>query len=817
MNISLRQVKFNGGELGPLLYGDTSHPRYGSSLRLCKNWIPLPQGALANRPGTTFKGFTPGGGRCRQVAFVFSDERAYVLLFTDLLVSVYHLGVLQTSFATPWTAAQLPRLKWAQVGNVITFTIQGVAPQDIAYNPATMGWSITSTPLRFLYDANTPPAGFPPFPVPSIPAYDALHPYDIGDRVGAGGARWVSIQTANTGNAPGPGSLFWTEAEDPTHIGLSYQWAQTWVLRRDSDGVAFETNAKIAPPWSGALGLDRPVPVGLAGFAPPAGYTTLYSRLYRGNNGVFGWIANLLDLTVDYIDRGQAPDFTQQPPDQAADPFVVGVTEHYPAVVGHFDNRRYFMNSDVFPQHFWASKLGDFLRWDRPVPGSDEDSVFFALVSNVLEDIRSFAPRRAALLLTGSGEWALRGALSRTNVQVVQQSAWGSSWLDPLKVGIGLLFNTAKGNSVRSLFPVSQFTGEVWDGDEISWQARHFLDGHTIVAWAYQEVPYNIAWIVRDDGVLLSLTFDVKREIIAWAQHDLGGAVEDVCVVPEPPEDAVYLIVNRGAWRCWERLNTLVPPVDQRYAVYLDSAVTFDGHMTGVTLTVTGPNADGAYTIESSLPQFLNGDQGGDAIVFDPDGAKVTAKIVGFIDPTHVLVEAFDQTVSTVTWAFARHSFGITPGLSVLGQDSYDVAGARGISVLADGGTVPDATWNGVVLTLPEPAVVVTVGLGYNSDFTLLDASHPQSEIRNRNKRLLRLGFQVVSSRGLWVGPNFDNLQEWQQRTEEDVPVVAPSTGYYEEEVSDEYGKDGRASVRQWEPLPVTVVSILREMDVSGT
>src|SRR5438045_7542124 len=111
MNVPIRQLKFNGGEISPLLYGDTSHPRYGSALRLCKNWLPLPQGAVTLRPGTLYKDSVVSKGR--QISFIFSDDIAYVLLFTDLQVKVYRTGVLQATLVTPWTTVMLPRLKYA--------------------------------------------------------------------------------------------------------------------------------------------------------------------------------------------------------------------------------------------------------------------------------------------------------------------------------------------------------------------------------------------------------------------------------------------------------------------------------------------------------------------------------------------------------------------------------------------------------------------------------------------------------------------------------------------------------------------------------
>ena len=50
----LRQQSFAGGEISPEFQGRTGDPRYGRSLRTCKNFLPTVHGALLNRAGTKF-------------------------------------------------------------------------------------------------------------------------------------------------------------------------------------------------------------------------------------------------------------------------------------------------------------------------------------------------------------------------------------------------------------------------------------------------------------------------------------------------------------------------------------------------------------------------------------------------------------------------------------------------------------------------------------------------------------------------------------------------------------------------------------------
>jgi hypothetical protein len=50
---------------------------------------------------------------------------------------------------------------------------------------------------------------------------------------------------------------------------------------------------------------------------------------------------------------------------------------------------------------------------------------------------------------------------------------------------------------------------------------------------------------VRDDGVLLSLTYLKEQEVYGWARHDTQGQVISIATIPEDREDAVYAVVRR--------------------------------------------------------------------------------------------------------------------------------------------------------------------------------------------------------------------------------------------------------------------------------
>jgi hypothetical protein len=49
--------------------------------------------------------------------------------------------------------------------------------------------------------------------------------------------------------------------------------------------------------------------------------------------------------------------------------------------------------------------------------------------------------------------------------------------------------------------------------------APHLFDDNTLTDSAYVRSPHKTAYYVRDDGVLLGVTYMPEHEVVAWHQH----------------------------------------------------------------------------------------------------------------------------------------------------------------------------------------------------------------------------------------------------------------------------------------------------------
>ena len=87
------------------------------------------------------------------------------------------------------------------------------------------------------------------------------------------------------------------------------------------------------------------------------------------------------------------------------------------------------------------------------------------------------------------------------------------------------------------------------------------------------------------------------------------------------------------------------------------------------------------------------------------------------------------------------------------------------------------------------------------------------TEARTRYKQVTHVAFEVDQAKGVWVGQDFDHLDEQPPREVADGYGTAPlQTELILTPVSGTWDLYARAALRQTEPLPVTVVGLTRRL-----
>lgn len=492
--------------------------------------------------------------------------------------------------------------------------------------------------------------------------------------------------------------------------------------------------------------------------------------------------------------------------------------QKYPRTVTYFDDRLIFFSTSGQPQTFWASKTGEYTNFGKSVPQEDSDPIIVTLNARQINAIRDALPMDDLVVMTEAAAWrVVKGtdtSIKSGNVGFRVQNYRGASSIPGKLIGDSAVFvqnNATKIRDLRYQLDVDKFAG-----DELSLRAEHLLDrSKYVVAMDYAEEPYSILWIVRSDGVLLSLCYVREQEVVGWAHHDTeNGYFEDVAVIPEDGENIPYFVVRRtvngNTERYLERLHTR-SFTDQRDAFFVDAGLSYDGRnvsSTAVTLSSAADwTVDDTLTLAASAPLFASTDVG-DVIIIDNEIRFAVETYVSDTvvqgRPDRTVVTAYRDTATT-TWSFARDTF---TGLDHLEGET--------VKVLGDGLVLTSQTVVGGSITVPTHSAVVHVGLGITADLETLDVNVQGAEsVRATHKRIPSVSAIVEDTSGLMVGPDSDNLVELKQRDDEDYDVPTELlTGLAGSiPIPTRWDTESRLFIRQTEPLPISILGLIPDVE----
>lgn len=516
------QNVLNGGEITPLMRGRVDQPRYQTGAQTMHNMVPMPQGGVTRRPGTRFLGMA-SGDRCRFIPFVFSATQGRMLEFGDHVMHVWLPDGTQVdkSFASPFAAADLADLRFAQSADVIYFAHSKYQPRKLSRH-ADDDWRFAS--LLFL---------------PGIAAPTGLS----GSIVDRG---------ANNGDATRTYTYVVTAVDEETG-------------QESNPSAEFSINAKSLDSMEYIIRLTWEASAGAS-----------YYRVYKKKYGVFGYIGRSgAERTFD--DENIGADTSDTPP-KHENPFADG---NYPSQVFFHQQRLGFAASNKKPITIWLSRTGDFEIMASSTPPRDDDAITATLASTQANRIVWLQPDRQALAFgTEGSEWTLKAsegvALTPSNISFeLQTTIGGDDAVQAMSVGGSVLFLQRGSKSVRQL--AYNYSADKYLPQDLNLLARHVLADTNIVAWAYQQEPHSSIWCVLADGSMAGLTYMPEHEVVGWHRHTTEGQIRDVAAIPGTPDDQVWLLVERPCGLCVERFETFFDSDNLTDANFLDSALRYDG------------------------------------------------------------------------------------------------------------------------------------------------------------------------------------------------------------------------------------------------
>lgn len=507
-------------------------------------------------------------------------------------------------------------------------------------------------------------------------------------------------------------------------------------------------------------------------------------------------------------------------------------TGNYPAVSARFQQRGVYGGTNNFPMTLWGSRPGDSSNLDTSSVLNAGDSYEATLDSEDIQPLRHLIPCRSGLLmllasridqLTGTGNVVV----SPVNLSILPQVSLGVSTVAPVVIETSILYTPPFGTSLIEL-SYTAYT-KSFAARDLSILSSHLLatKEKTITRLAFAEEPHKLVYAVREDGRLLTLTYDPAQEVYGWAQHYTHGTFDDVEVVRESDGDIPYFIVVRQTeGESIRYLERLTPSKFTHVETYIgvDSALTYPLAEISVNGTLSAGTGTGVtFTVTSAATPFVVGDVGS---VFYILGGKAT--IASYVSSTVITLDFTRDIIPDETQGgvndpviIGKHFLDrkIQYGPAVTNVTGLYHLEGEAVSILADGVEVTGRTVVNGTLDIPLTVAAsrIAIGLAFKCQIKTLPASSNQVNVNGKLRNTYATAMYLQQTKGLFTGVSFDKLYPVKARTDTDWDSTSGARNdIVEENLRNAWDREGSVCIEQDAPYPATVLGLALSVEVEG-
>ena len=490
----------------------------------------------------------------------------------------------------------------------------------------------------------------------------------------------------------------------------------------------------------------------------------------------------------------------------------------YPRTVSFYEQRLVFGGSTAYPQTIWASQSSIYTDFDTGSAGA-ADAFIYTIAANKVNAIRWLAPARDLVVGTTGGEFRVGKPagepLKPDNVNITQQTTYGGYTTEAIQIGNAILFVQKQRKKIREFS--YQFKDDEYAAPDMCILAEH-ITGTGITDIAYAQEPESIYWAVRDDGVLLGMTYKREEDVIAWHRHILGGYISHSVNTSTSLQTSTADSLNNG--------NVTI----SSHGYVTGDAVVYDsngntdiaGLVNGNTYYVFVKDANTiefARTYKQAIDRTINQIGAGSGIHIFKNHAKVQS--IATI-PTDSTTQIWTIIKRTVNGSVVQYIEYLDPTLNTDSTLNGLINGVSGtltnldhlegesVQILVGDAVYPNQTIvdGSLTITLPSTSGYqnVEIGLGYISKIVTLKIEKPTEAgtSQNRPKRFNEIAVRLDKSVGVTI--NGDQIPF---RTSS-----SPMGQNIEEFTGDKrvtnagWDRNGQITIEQTQPLPMTVLGI---------
>lgn len=816
------QRSFHGGVISPELQGRIELSQYQNGMAQCSNFIVLPHGALQRRSGLAYVDKAlcagqPAGAASRLIPFVFNNEQAFAI---------------EIAATGPASGAFDGAMRFIASGGYVT-VLSGVYDPLATYLDGDVVVSMPSA-VRYVCLSKALP-GQDPITAPALwrtLAFDPLVAYPAGAMVADPGLNvFVAVSAVAAGGAaPTVATVHTTPmpllSTNPNWLHVGTALAMPAPARTDAYAIrspyAADELQQITYTQSGdvvTLCHPKHPPMELrrysntrwalsaVSFAPAV--PTPGTSLAVANPGIGGPGTATNDYAVAYVDASGAESVAAAttPATVTNDLTLPGADNRifpaFPAPTGVAYADIYKRQNGLFGYigRIPAASFTVGFRDDNITPDiSHQPYTFDATIGSdanhypaavgYYEQRRWFAGWNAApqgVMATRSGTEADMGysvptiASDRLSFKIAAREGYRIAHVVPVQ-------------SILMLTGGSEFRVASTDGSAISATTLSVKPQAYIGANHVTPITHNtgVLYAAARGGRLRSMSYSwqqqsyTSEEVAPVAPHLFNGKTIVDAAYQKAPYPIIWLVSSSG------RLVALTYLPEQQIAAWHPH------------------DTDGTIESVCSIPEGVE------------DGVYAVVRRDNVLAAGYdITIERFGPTLPVDT---AAEAFHVDAGLTYSGAAVTLVQGlqhleGKTVSILADGSVQPDQVVTAGTVTLPVAASLVHVGLPVVSTMqTLPFAFSGGGDLgQGHPKNVNRIWLRVVTSTGVWAGPDASNLVLYPPRSFEpwgSAPDLM--TGELELALTPSWSTSGQVVIRQADPLPLTIVSLTQEVAVGG-
>jgi len=438
----------------------------------------------------------------------------------------------------------------------------------------------------------------------------------------------------------------------------------------------------------------------------------------------------------------------------------------YPDIVAFANGRLWTARR----RQLWASVPDDYFSFEQ---GTEADNaIAITLRSKSAEGVRWMRELDFLCLGTRNEEYVIRSTspnepIGPSTTEPSLQGEEGAATIEAEVGGESILYVHRNGRRVmqfthnsRALSPDSFISVDLT-------RLNPDICEDGIINMVVQQEPERRIFVVLKNGLVKTALFRREEEIVCWTTMRTDGVIEDVAVLRESDEDAVYFIVRRnidGTFvRMLERMRSEVILNDEDL-VHLDSMLETDISRPDGAITPSSISI-GAVTVTSPDDVFSMSDEGN---VLWVDGGRITIDTYNSATSiTGTIVYPLLGKTNSMTGA--REARAIAPGRWGIATAVTSVTGLDHL----EGMTVQiwaDLTYQGTAVVssgevaLPSgvSASRIFVGLSFESLWVSLKLAYggQKGTAVTQKKRVNTMGLLISRSADtLFMGDKFGKLE----------------------------------------------------------